>query len=135
MSIENVELLRRANEAFNRGDFDAFLALCHEDLEIEDLNRAPDLPRVSRGKAEALQAFAAWTDTFEDFSGEIEEYIDVDEWHVGCVVRYRGTNRAMGLEVEFRGVDMWEVRERKLARGTLGYPDRESAVEHVEQQE
>jgi hypothetical protein len=50
MSQENVELLRQANEAFNRGDLDGFLAFCGEDLEVEDLRNAPDLPRVAHGK-------------------------------------------------------------------------------------
>src|SRR4051794_31498894 len=114
MSKENVEILRRTNEAFNRGDVEGFLAFCSEDLAIEDLNNAPDLPPVAYGKDEARRVVAAWANAFVGFIGEIEEYLDVDDRHVGCLVRYRGKQRDSGLEIEFRGVDMWEVRENKL---------------------
>jgi ketosteroid isomerase-like protein len=131
MAQENVEILRRANATFNRGDVEGFLAFCSEDVEIEDLNHAPDLPPVVRGKDAARHVFAAWMNTFNDFIGEIEEYIDVDDRHVGCLVHYRGKARGSGLEVDFRGVDLWEVRGGKLVRGTLGYADRQSALEAV----
>jgi ketosteroid isomerase-like protein len=128
MSQENVETLRRANEAFNRGDMEGFLAFCGEEVEIEDLNNAPDLPPVAYGKEEARRVLAAWIDAFDDFSGDIKEYIDADERHVACLVHYRGKQRDSGLMIDFIAVDMWELRGNKLIRGTLGYRDRESAL-------
>src|SRR5437763_14768141 len=107
MSQENVELLRRANQAFNRGDYDGFLAFCADDLQVEDLNNAPDLPRVARGKEENRAVFAAWIDAFDDFTGEIQEYIDIDDRHVACVVHYSGRQLDTGLEVESTLVDVW----------------------------
>ena len=80
---------------------------------------------------ELVRAYNAWNEAFDSFAGNIEEYIDVDDRYVGCVVDYRGTQRSTGLEVHFRAVDMWEVRGGKLARGTLAYPDRQSALEAV----
>jgi hypothetical protein len=85
MSQKNVEILRRANEAFNRGDVEGFLAFCG----------------------------------------------DVDDRHVACLVHYRGKQRDSGLVIDFTAVDMWEFRGNKLLRGTLGYRDRESALEAV----
>jgi ketosteroid isomerase-like protein len=110
MSQENVEILRQANGAFNRGDLEGFLAFCGEEVEIEDLNNAPDLPPVAYGKEGARRFLAAWTDAFDDFSGEIEEYIDADDRHVACLVHYRGRQRDSGLVIDFTGVDMWELR-------------------------
>jgi ketosteroid isomerase-like protein len=131
VSQDNVEILRRANEAFNRGDVDGFLALCSVDVEVEDLHNAPDLPPVARGKDAVRQVLAAWVDAFESFVGEIEEYIDVDDRHVGCLVRYRGKARDSGMELEVRAWDIWEVRGTELVRGTLGYGDRAQALEAV----
>jgi hypothetical protein len=37
MSQENVELVYRAADAFNRRDFDAFLALCDPDIEVSSI--------------------------------------------------------------------------------------------------
>ena len=131
MSRRNVELLRRANEAFNRGDFDGFFAHCGDDLEVEDLNNAPDVARVTYGKQEARAVFVSWTEAFDDFRGEIQEYIDVDDRYVACVVRYRGTQRETGLVVDSKAIDLWEVRDDKLVRGTIGYPDLKAALEAV----
>jgi hypothetical protein len=40
MSQENVELIDQVNDAFKRGDLDAFLALNHADVEFTPLNAA-----------------------------------------------------------------------------------------------
>jgi ketosteroid isomerase-like protein len=101
------------------------------DVEVEDLHNAPDLPPVARGKDAVRQVLAAWVDAFESFVGEIEEYIDVDDRHVGCLVRYRGKARDSGMELEVRAWDIWEVRGTELVRGTLGYGDRAQALEAV----
>jgi len=131
MSQENVEILRQTNEAFNRGDIEGFLSFCKDDVQVEDLHNAPDMPPIMTGKAELRRVFAAWSDAFDNFTGEIEEYIDVDDRHVACVVHYRGTERDTGLEVDFRGVDLWEFKDDQLFRGTLGYRDRHEALEAV----
>ncbi len=129
VSQETVAVLREANEAFNRGDVEAFLALCVEDVEIEDLNNAPGLPRVARGGEAVRAMLAAWRSSFSDFRGEIEEYIDAGDHHLVCLVRYRGRVRGSAAEVDFKAVDVWELRGGKLARGTLGYADRRAALE------
>src|SRR3954447_17814451 len=130
MSEQNVEVLRRANEAVNHGDVEALLALCTDDVEVEDLHPAPDIPAVVRGQDGVGQLVAGWADAFDELSAEIEEYIDIDDVHVAAVTRYLGRQRT-GLEVDFRGVDLWEIRDARLARGTIGYPNRQAALEAV----
>src|SRR5438270_2090929 len=98
MSKSNIETLRRANEVFNRGDVRGFLEFCADDMEIEDLNNAPDLPRVARGIDEVRETLAAWIEAFDDFRGEIAEYIEAGD-HVACVVDYRGESRSSGVTV------------------------------------
>jgi hypothetical protein len=39
--------------------------------------------------------------------------------------------RDTGRTVDLRGVDLWEVRDQRIVRGTIGFADRESAVEAV----
>ena len=129
MSKENVEIVRRANAAFNRRDIDALLDLSADDLQVEDLHPAPDMPPVSAGKEQVRKLVAAWLGAFTDFTMEYEEFVDVDDAHVCCVGRHVGTQRDTGVRVETRAVDLWEVRDNKLVRGTIGYPDREAALE------
>jgi ketosteroid isomerase-like protein len=128
MSQENVETLRRVNDAFNRGDIEAFIALCAEEIEVEDFSNAPDVPRISRGLSEVRGTFEAWMDAFDEFRGNIVEYIDSGD-RVACVVDYVGRSRATGLTVNQRVVDIWEFRAGKFFRGSIGHTDRKAALE------
>jgi ketosteroid isomerase-like protein len=110
MSQENVETVRSANDAFKRGDIDAVISLCDEEIEIEDVSNAPDVPRVSHGLAQVRAVFKAWLDAFDDFRGDIVESVEVGN-RVAYVVDYVGTSQATGLTVRQRVVDVWEGRQ------------------------
>ena len=129
MSQENVEIVRQANEAFNRGDIEGVLTYYAEDAEFEDLMNAPDLPRVVRGIEAVRQVLMTWVQTFEEFRAEIAEYIDV-EHHVVCVTDYYGKSRE-GVTIELRTGDLVEIRDGKVIRVTIGYESREEALEAV----
>ena len=49
MSQENVEIVRRSNAAFNRGEVDAALKFFAPDAELVDLANAPDQGSVVKG--------------------------------------------------------------------------------------
>ena len=129
MSQENVEIVRQANETFNRGDIEGVLTYYAEDAEFEDLMNAPDLPRVVRGIEAVRQVLMTWVQTFEEFRAEIAEYIDV-EHHVVCVTDYYGKGRE-GVTIELRTGDLVEIRDGKVIRVTIGYESREEALEAV----
>ena len=129
MSQENVELVRQANEAFNRGDIEGVLTYYAEDAEFEDLMNAPDLPRVVRGIEGVRQVLMAWVQAFDEFRAEIAEYIDAED-HVVCVTDYYGKSRE-GLTIQLRTGDVVEIRDGKFARVTIGYESREQALEAV----
>ena len=82
MSQENVELARRADDAFKRGDLDAFLALCDPDLEFHSRLVAIEGGGPYRGH-DGIRAWwenihAAW----RDFSSEIDEVRSLGEMTV-----------------------------------------------------
>jgi ketosteroid isomerase-like protein len=129
MSQENVEIVRRVSEAFNRGDIEGCLAFYGEDIEIEDLMNAPDVPRVVRGLDGARELLRAWIDGFEVFRQEIVELIDLGDQVVG-VSDYYGTSRE-GLTIHLRVADVVEIRDGKLVRATFGYETRETALQAV----
>jgi len=126
MSQENVELVRQANEAFNRGDIEEVLTYYAEDAEFEDLMNAPDLPRVVRGIQGVRQVLMTWVQTFDEFRAEIAEYIDL-EHQVVCVTDYYGKSRD-GLTIQLRTGDLVEIRDGKFVRVTIGYESREEAL-------
>jgi ketosteroid isomerase-like protein len=127
MSHENVEIMRRANEAFNHGDIDGCLALYGRDIVFEDLMNAPDLPRVAHGVDEAGDVLRTWADAFEEFRAEIIEYIDHGK-QVVCVTEYHGRSRE-GPDIHLKTGDVVEIRDGKITRVTIGYTSREDALE------
>ena|SRR5436190_23715113 len=74
MSQENVELIYRAFDALSRHDFDAFVALMDDDVEI--------IPRTSAIEGESgysrHEGLGRWwsslPDVFPDYSAELVEY-------------------------------------------------------------
>jgi ketosteroid isomerase-like protein len=122
MSQENVEIVRQVSDAFNRGDIEGCLAFYGEDVEIEDLMNAPDVPRVVRGIDGARELLTTWSEGFEEFRQDIVELIDLGDTVVG-VSDYHGTSRE-GLTIQLRVADVVEIRDGKLVRVTFGYENR-----------
>ena len=128
MSQENVEVVRRMNRAFNEGDVEGVVDVFHPDAELTDLLNAPDLPRSARGTTGIREVVATWFDAFDEFSGEVTEYIDAGD-AVICVTHYRGKGKESGLTVDYDGVDLHEFRNGKVTRTTLGYASKADALQ------
>ncbi len=130
MSRENVELTRRSNAALNRGDREAAFAAFHPDVEWCDLQHAPDAPERLHGLA-AVQAYTElWYDAFEDFTAEVEEYIDAGDFVV-TVTRWRGTGKESGLAIDLSAAEVTEFADGKVTRITVGYTDKRAALKAV----
>ena len=130
MSQENVELVLRANAAANGGDYAAAAAVWHPDAELGDLAHAVDTEQMVKGRDAVLALWSQWRETFDEFRAEIEETIDCGT-HVVCVTRWVGRGSASGVTVDVSQVDVYEVRDGKIVRATLAYPDKATALEAV----
>src|SRR5688572_20221537 len=93
MSRENVEIIRRAYEAFNRGSLDAVTAMVDPEIEFVP----PDSPRL-RGVESVLAMARQWIETFDDFRVDAERFVDPGGDCVVAFVRDRG--RVKGTDVE-----------------------------------
>jgi ketosteroid isomerase-like protein len=104
MSQENVELLYRAYDAFNRRDLDAFLALM--DPEVELTTRIIELEGdpYYRGHDGIREWWRTLLGIFPDFSGEVLEVRDLRD---SLIVRVRV--RGHGVE----GDVVAELRKRR----------------------
>ena len=117
------------NAAFNRRDRDALFAYYHPDVELRDLQHAPDAPERLIG-IDAIRAYwDQWDDAFDDFTAEIEQYIDAG----ACVLtatHWHATGKD-SVEIDLHTVDVVEFADGKLVRVTIGYADRDEALQAV----
>src|SRR6185503_13809320 len=99
MSQENVEKLRAAYEAFNRGDFDAAVKLARPDAEFV----RPGLEAPLRGAA----ALREWMEP-DAFEEQRVEPLDFEVSGNRVLVRQRTTARGAGSGIEL-DVESWAV--------------------------
>ena len=127
MSQENVEIVRAAHDAFNRGDIDAAFEDFAPDFEL-DMSRAIGI-NVNRDVYDLdqfrrlLEEFIA---TWDSFRLGADEFIDAGE-----LVVTPFTNRASGrdgIELQARGTWVWTIRDRAVVRACL-YQEFEEALE------
>ncbi len=125
MSKENVEIVRRAYEAFNRRDFDDALA------DVDDEVGWAPIFSVETALLEGKNAVrAAWARQFEAFDVTIEpeEITSLDESRVIVVARWSGRGSVSGAPFATTGVQICTIREGRLVR-LDSYPSREEALD------
>jgi ketosteroid isomerase-like protein len=129
MSRENVESVREALVAYNRGDLDAFLdEHWTDDIDYRAVEGAPDDHGPIHGKAEMRAYLQDWFDTFDDLKVEPLEVIDVGQDQAVAVVRFGGRAKLSGVEVDLTFAALYTVRDGKVARGRE-YWTKEQALE------
>ena len=105
---EIVASLRRIYEAFNRGDFDAAIALMHPELEY--------VPPGGQSSLRGAEAVRAWMepDAFEENQVEPLEFsIHDNKVLVRQHARARGAGSGIELDLEIWGV--WTLNDGGLA--------------------
>jgi len=130
MSAENVELVRKLNALAGAGDWEAVFDWYDPNVEFRDLQPAPDVPEVVRGVAALRLVMANWTEVYDEFAPEVFEYVDAHPWVI-CDTRWHGRVKGSNLPIDFHGADAVEVRDGKVRRLTIGYPDVTTALEAV----
>jgi ketosteroid isomerase-like protein len=130
MSPENLEIMRRANAAFNRRDRNVVVAVLHPDVEWRDLQHGPDAQECIHGRSAVLTVWDSWEEAFDDFTADVEEYIDAGE-SIVVVTHWRATGRGSGLSIDLDSADVYDFADGKIIRATVGYADRAAALEAV----
>jgi ketosteroid isomerase-like protein len=130
MSQENVEIVRRAFEEFNRGGWEAMIGTYWDPEIVWDLSPSgiPGLG-IYRGVDEVRSFFEDWFSAFpfEEWGQEVDDVIDCGGDQVVAVLRQRGRSTS-GLAAELEYAQVIEFRDGKLLRMTF-YLEREEALE------
>jgi ketosteroid isomerase-like protein len=113
MSSENVEIVRRAFEAWNGGDPEAAVELLDPDVEWHLPPNFPD-EQAWHGRDAVVRGLAGVAGSFEHFRIEVQELIDAGD-RVVALVRFHGRAAITGLELGGMSVDaqIWTLRDGK----------------------
>jgi uncharacterized protein len=117
MSDENVELIRSAFDAYERGDIEAVLAVCADDILI---TQAPEVIATGvapeqHGHDGVLEAFGIWPNQWDDFQIEIQRIVADPGDQVVVDTLQRGRGKQSGVEVEANFFFTFAVRDGRIA--------------------
>jgi ketosteroid isomerase-like protein len=130
MSEENVDVIRRAVALANAGDIEAAVELYHPDAELRDLQPAPGIPEVLRGREAIVASLKQWMEALDDWKIEVHEYVDAHPWVV-CDTQWRATAKGTDVPIDWRVADAHEVKDGKVVRELYGYPNVAAALQAV----
>jgi ketosteroid isomerase-like protein len=131
MSQENVEIVRRAVDAFNRGELETLAEMvAFYDTDIE-YHEHPDFIEIGtfRGRDALAEHWRQFLDAFEDYRFEIENLIDVHD-DVVVFTHQHGHGKESGLDFELRSAWVFSFSDKKLTK-IRTYPNRAEALEAV----
>jgi ketosteroid isomerase-like protein len=114
MPEENVELVRRGLEAFNRRDVEAMLDALHPDVELLPL-RAVLEGEAYRGHEGFRRWWAGMNEDWESFRAEAAEVRPLGRARVLVVARVRAKARASGIDVDAPGAWLCELRDGRVS--------------------
>jgi ketosteroid isomerase-like protein len=112
LSQENVELARKAYEAFNRRDPDALAELCDPELEFVSLV-AESEGQVFRGHEGVRAFFRQQDEAFDRIHAEIEEITESRDLLIIDVV-FRARGRESGVPVEQHSWQAARIRANRI---------------------
>jgi ketosteroid isomerase-like protein len=113
MSQENVELVRRAYEAFD-SDLEALLALLDREIEWVSPDHSIE-PGTRHGHKGVRDAFAATAMAWERPTHTPLEFADNSD-RVLVTVTFRGHGRGSGMEAERTEFHVWTVVDGAIVR-------------------
>jgi ketosteroid isomerase-like protein len=128
MSEENVERLRAAYDAWNRGSPELFLRSLHPEVEFHQAAGFPGMG-IYRGPEEVASAIEDLTAAFESFKVEPEEIIDLEDGRLLAFVRLSGFGRGSGAPFEVTGAHLFTAAPDGSLLRFEAYFDRSEARE------
>lgn len=126
----NAQIAKNAYRAFNRGGVDAILEFLSPDIEWRMWEQFTRRSRVFFGHKGVREVLAMFEDTLDEFRAEPHEFIEEAEFIV-VPVRLHGLTKGTGEAQSFEVVQVWQVREDRLAHRLDVYSELQEALDAV----
>jgi ketosteroid isomerase-like protein len=129
MSQENVDVVRRAWEAWSRGDVDTVFEV-FDPAVVWDLTRFEGWPEDAfyHGHAGLRRFFEEWLADWERYEAGADQYLDVDDDQVLVLCWQRGIGTGSHAPVEMAFAQIVTVKHGLICRAD-NYSDRREALE------
>ena len=130
MSHGNVEVVRRAHEAFNSAGLDALLEHFDPDAEYDVTAGIGPYAGIYNGRAAIRGFLADYFESWEYVRLEPEDFVEVGTDHVVFLLRMDMRGKGSGVEVDAYTHNVWTLRDGKAVRMAV-YNDKVEALEAV----
>ena len=127
MSQENVEIVRRAFEAWQAGDIDRFLAVLHDDVTTRRFAPFPDTG-TWHGPDGMRAVIADWVDAFDEFTITEAKFLDAGDQVVARLAQEGRIKGSGGAPVPGTYWLVFGVRDEKLVTLDI-YAEKAQALE------
>ena len=115
MSQENVERLRAGYAAYIERGAEALLPFVDEEIEIDESPEFPDTGSFS-GHDGVRRLVALFTDNFDDFGMEPEDFIEGTQGRLVVALKVGGTAKMSRMRLETRSYHVHTMRNGKSVR-------------------
>jgi ketosteroid isomerase-like protein len=132
MAQDNVELVRRIIELFNRKDIARVLDAVADDFELDWSNSIGPLKGVYKGRERALELWESFLDAWDEIRWDPQEIIEVDEARVILVNHVRMRGGGSGVDVEATAALLWTITDGK-GRSVKLYQSKAEALAAAQQ--
>jgi ketosteroid isomerase-like protein len=126
MPSDNVEIVRRFGECWERGDWDAMVELVDPRVEQHGTVGGLEQGRVSRGVTEIRRDYESAEEMWDEHRIEIQQLIDAGD-RVVIFQREYQRGRSSGVEVVLDAAVLVDLRDGRIVR-VQGFMDRAAAL-------
>ena len=123
-----MEIARRAYAAFSRSGVEGILGFLDPEIEWRMWEEFARGSRLFHGHGGVREVLTLFTENFDDFRAEADEFIDADDERIVVSVHLSGRAKGSGEEQHFDLFHLWTIRDGCAVR-LDAYGTREEALE------
>ena len=126
MSQENVEIVRRWLDAFNRKDIEGCLELAHSQAEIDVSRASSPYAGVYRDLNAMRELLEGYFDAWESLVWRPERLVEYGDQCIVMPFRATASGSTSGVQVETKATVIWTLRDQRIVRMQLFNSDAEA---------